>query len=227
MKRFFLILIVFGSINFCLSQQIITKPDYKKIEKEISNKKSRYFYENLFERFMKSDTTFTSIENHYLYYGYSFNKNYNPYNRSEKFKDLDAVLSVEDKNKIDFDKALKISEEIINAEPFNMRVYNVMLYILDNKKDKLYFDKIYFRMKCIIDAILKSGDGRTEETPLYVIEVSHEYDILNIIGFEYGGEQSLSKSGLDYLKLKENKVNLKGLYFDVSPSFNFLQKSFK
>lgn len=102
-----------------------------------------------------------------------------------------------------------------------------MLYILENKKDKVYFDKIYFRMNCIIDAILKSGDGKTEDTPLYVIEVSHEYDILNIIGLEYGGEQSLVKNGMDYLKLKDNKMNLKGLYFDASPSFNFLEKSFK
>lgn len=225
-KIILLVVISFASLSF--SQNIKLKPDYNKIEKEISDKNSKYYYKTLFDRFIKSDTTLTSVENYYLYYGFSFDKKYNPYNRDDnKIKDLNATLSVEDKSKIDFNKALKISEEIIDKNPFDLRTYNTMLYILESKKDKPYFDKIMVKMNCIIDAILKSGDGKTEESPMCVIMISHEYDILNIIGLEFGGEQSLVKDSMDFLKLKDNKFNLKGLYFDVSPSFKYLEKSLK
>ncbi|MES2811232.1 MAG: DUF4919 domain-containing protein [Bacteroidota bacterium] len=227
MKKISILFIIFCSFNLVKAQEIMTKPNYKKIEKEISDKKSVYYYSRLFDRFMKSDSTLTSIDNHYLYYGYSFNEKYNPYKRSEKSKDLNEILSNKDKSKIDFDQALKVSEEMIDLNPFDLRVYNAMLYILENKNDKIYFNKIMFRMNCIIDAIMKSGDGKTIENAIYVIEVPHEYDVIDIIGLEYGGEQSLVKNGIDFLKLKDNKFDLKGLYFDVSPSFNFLEKSFK
>lgn len=227
MKKSLIFCFLICSINLSIGQKITMKPDYKKIEKEISDKKSKYYYPDLFNRFLKSDTTLTLIDNHYLYYGYSFDKKYNPYKRNEKFKNLGEILSNEDKSKIDFDKALKVSEEMIEENPFDLRTYNAMLYVIENKKDKIYFDRMMFRMKSIIDVIMNSGDGKTKENPIYVIEVPHEYDVINIIGLEYGGEQSMIKSGMDYLKLKDNEFDLKGLYFDVSPSFNYLEKSFK
>lgn len=227
MKKKYLFFIVLCAFNMLKAQGIMSKPNYKKIEKEIVDKKSKFYYATLLDRFIKADSTLTSMDNHYLYYGYSFHKKYNPYQPSEKTDELNSILSNEDVSKIDFEKALKISEEMIIENPFNLRAYNTMLYILENKKDKNYFNRIMFRMNCIIDAIMNSGDGKSVDNPIYVIEVSHEYDIINIIGLQYGGEQSLVKSGIDFLKLKDNKFGLKGLYFDVSPSFNFLEKSFK
>lgn len=226
MKKIFLIFLFFF-LNKSFSQDLILKPNYDTIKKEISNKDSRQYYPILLDKFMKCDSTLTSFDNHYLYYGYAFDKNYNPYKRDEKIDELNKILSVDDKSKIDFDKALKISEEIIKENPFNLRVYNALLFVSESKNDKIYFSKIMFRINCIIDAIFKSGDGKTLENPFYVIEVAHEYDVINILGLEYGGEQSLVKRGIDYLKLKDNKYNFKGLYFDVSPSFNYLEKSFK
>lgn len=72
------------------------------------------------------------------------------------------------------------------------------------------------KIRLLTDAILSSGDGLTEESAFYVINIPQEYDILNMIGFEFGGSQSLIKTN-DYLTVKENPANIKGLYFDISP----------
>jgi len=63
--------------------------------------------------------------------------------------------------------------------------------------------------------ILSSGDGRTEESAFHVISVSHEYDILQVLGFEFGGQQSLTTKDCDYLAVKENEYDIKGFYFNV------------
>ena len=60
----------------------------------------------------------------------------------------------------------------------------------------------------------------------YVIYTSHEYDLLNILGFQFGGSQSLIEH-YDYLTLAENEAKIEGLYFDVSPCLNSMSKMFK
>ena len=81
-------------------------------------------------------------------------------------------------------------------------------------------------MRIIVDVLLSSGDGLTKKTAFYVIYVSHEYDLLKVLGFDYGGEQTLTEH-YDYLLLGDNSKNIKGLYFDVSPCLNSLKNMFK
>jgi len=70
----------------------------------------------------------------------------------------------------------------------------------------------------LLKAILKTGDGTSEKMAYSVISVSHEYEILIMLGLKFAGSQELIGS-CDYLLVKENDKNIEGVYFDVSRLF--------
>jgi len=141
-------MIVSSSVS---AQSFISKPDYKKIEKNIKDKKSTFYYEKLMRRFIASDSSMTLDEKQHLYYGYVFSDDYNPYSTNDGINFIYEKLNQSDSTKIDY-------------------------------KD--------------------------------------------VLGLQYGGEQSLIDH-YDFLKLKENKFELKGLYFDITPCLQSLDKKFK
>lgn len=226
-KKFFLPVAVLLVSMTVYSQDIDTKrPNYKKIEKEISKEKSDYFYPKLFKKFMVSDSTMTLKEKRYLYYGYTFQNRYSPYG-SPTFNDsINEVFKKKKLEKKDFFKIFKFGDSVLVEKPFDLKTLYYQIYAYDQLGDKTEFKKKINQFRIIVDAILSSGDGLTKETAFYVIYISHEYDLLGILGFEFGGEQRLIEH-YDYLKLAKNPQKIKGFYFDVTPCLNSLQKTFK
>lgn len=203
-----------------------SSPNYKKIEKNIAKKKSNLYYENLLNRFNAFDSTMTLEEKRHLYYGFSFQDAYSPYGDSDYKDSLDNVLGKDDHGISDLMKIVSFSDSILAENPFDLNSINFQLYALNELQQERIFNERLNQTRIIIDAILSSGDGSSEENAFYVIEVAHEYFILDVIGFEFGGSQSL-KGQCDYLTLQENELSLEGLYFNVSACMRSLNKMFK
>ncbi|MGE0569019.1 MAG: DUF4919 domain-containing protein [Bacteroidia bacterium] len=226
MKR--IILIAFLLLNILSYSQDLNfeKPNYKKIEKSIKKKKSNFYYEALMKRFLQGDSTMNLDEKRHLYYGYSFNKKYSPYNRSEYSDSVKLILNKENLDSLDHIKIVNFTDNILSSNPFDLRALNYQLYSLEKLGDEIFFARRVEQLRVIIHAIMSSGNGKSKNEAFYVISVSHEYDILNLLGYQFGGSQSLS-GYFDYLTLEENNDDLKGLYFEISPSLNWMSKMFK
>ena len=110
--------------------------------------------------------------------------------------------------------------------PFDLNAINYQLYSLEQMGNMSIFNKRVIQLKTIIDALMSSGNGKNKKEAFYVIYTSHEYDLLNILGFQFGGSQSLIEN-YDYLTLAENEAKIEGLYFDISPCLNSMSKMFK
>jgi hypothetical protein len=226
MKNIFLFIFLFIYCTGFSQEIIIEKPDYKKIQKDIKRKGSGFYYPKLMKRYLASDTAFSLDEKRYLYYGFTFQPEYNPYGFSAYYDSVNVIMKKQDHTQQDLDALIRFSDSLLAANPFDLRALNNKLYVFDNLKidSELYFN--INKMNIIIDAILSSGDGTTKETAFYVINTSHEYDILNVIGFEFSGQQSLIEH-YDYLAVKRNSYELKGFYFDVSPCLDHLDMKLK
>jgi hypothetical protein len=221
-----IIFLLFLSINGLAQIDKFEKPNYKKIEKAIKLENSNLFYKTLFNRFTKADSTMTLDERRHLYFGYVFNKKYVPYGHSSYSDSLRNLINNKKTEIIDFDLMLRFSDSILQEYPFDLRTMNIKLYALDKAYKRKEFDRCLNKVEIILDAIFSSGDGIKKKTALYVISPSHEYDILDVLGFQYGGQQSLIEH-FDYLKLAENAQGIEGLYFEISPCLNSLDKMFK
>lgn len=76
--------------------------------------------------------------------------------------------------------------------------------------------------KCLLEAIDSTGDGRTPETALCVIDVHQEYEYIRRV-FPYYGltikSQHLLEGGIDCIEFEDNFLDVKHLYFDISRRF--------
>lgn len=72
----------------------------------------------------------------------------------------------------------------------------------------------------LLMAIDSTGDGKSEESALCVIDVDQEYEyIRNVRPYRHlqWKQQSLLMSNVDQLNFHENKSGIKSIYFDISP----------
>lgn len=205
---------------------VFEKPDYKTIEKNIKKKSSGFYYETLMNRYKAGDSTMSLEEKRHLYYGYTFNKNYAPYSRSGFEDSLNNLLQKEDLNAEDFQTIKMLTNLMLAKDPFDLSAINYQLFALEQTAAEDEFQIRVAQLRTVFDALMSSGNGLSKETAFYVISTAHEYDLLNILGFRFGGKQSLIEH-YDYLTLAENEDGIEGFYFDVSPCLNSLSRMFK
>ena len=223
MKKVLLLFIVLCGCQLS-AQAILEKPDYAQIEKSISDAASEMYYPKLMDRFRKGDTTMTLPQRRHLYYGFRFQKSYNPSGIPKEAQTLRTLLQNKPMSDADALEVITIGKKILTENPFDLRMMNVLLYASEQVKDMALFNTTLGQMKITVDALSSSGDGKSKQTAFYVINVSDEYQLLAVLGFQPAGKQSLVDAKYDYLEIKENPEGIKGLYFEVSPSLDFLGK---
>lgn len=197
-----------------------TIPDYNEIEKLTNDKSSAFYYPTIFERYLKNDTELNLRDYRMLYFGYFFQPHYTPFFESDETDSIKMILGSQNElYKKDWEDIARLGKANLRKNPFDLKGLNVVWLSLKNSGQEeeaaVYFDKL----KKLVQIILETGDGKTEETAFHVLNVSHEYDILNILGYEFDGKQELTEKKCDFLSLKTNEDRLPGLYFDVKQIF--------
>ncbi len=221
MKKVILLLAFMGSL---LVYGQINPPNYKKIKKEISNKKSELYYPILMERYLQGDSTFTPNELECLYFGFVFQKGYQPYSMcdSELREYLKSKPTMNDE---ECKEAIQMAQKVLKENPFRTSAINTLIYCYD-QLDSMDLVKKYnqmFRMTAI--AIINSGNGKSPETAFYVNEVGHEYLLTSLFDLLPKGQslESKNKHVYDKLELRENQYGLDVLYFNID---SFYKKGF-
>ncbi len=228
MKSIAALILAFTYSGVIFSQEVgFKKPDYIGIEKIIKDESSEFYYPKLFAKYNNNDTSLSIQAFRVLYYGYLFNEKYSPYGNSDYFDSLSVFYQKDTLTIQDFQKIIHYEKLILHDYPFNLRDINSLAYSLFNIGEAEQANQLRFKLHMLVETILSTGDGRSNETGWHVISVSHEYDILNILGFKYGGQQSLSSKGCDILSLAENEFNIKEIYFDVNKILDAERDLFK
>ncbi|MEN8119936.1 MAG: DUF4919 domain-containing protein [Bacteroidota bacterium] len=222
MKKVNLLIILLLSSCVIISQDngIVTadfeKIDFKEIKTEVLAKNSNFNFEKLIKRYQANDTTLDIIDYKYLYYGYTFTDTYEPYARnSEQEKKVNKLLAKQNPTTTDYKNILKITSSVLKQNPFDLDMIWITHLSYSKLRKESEAKKWLYKFDKIIETIFKSGDGLSIETAMTVIDTRHEYIILEITGFVFGGQQSLVSGHYDYLKLKKNQYRIEGLYFNV------------
>jgi hypothetical protein len=215
-KQIIILLLLICSVGYSYAQRKIYKPNYKKIEKEINKKKSDNYYPKLFARYQNNDTTLTDEQYTLLFYGAPSQPGYIPYGGSTYSDSTEKIYDKKLLTLADYDSAIYYENIALKINPFSLRDLNILSYSYIKTGNDSLANLINLKKEKIIKTILTTGDGRTQERGFFVITVSQEYDLLQILGFDFSGEQTLTPTGCDYLGVKTNKYNIKGLFFDVN-----------
>jgi hypothetical protein len=191
------------------------KPDYEAIRKATRDKKSAFYYPVLMKRYNDGDTTINEGAFNNLYFGYLFDPGYSVFDRSVYNDSISAILKQDTVMADDYKRMIRYENAVLRQNPFNIRDLNRLANAYYYTGDTLNMLKTGFKLQMIANTILATGDGMSETAGWHVISVGHEYDLLHFLGFSFGGQQSLTDSGCDYLTVGENKQDIKGFYFDV------------
>ena len=201
------------------------KPDFKKIEKAIKDKDSPLFYKTLLKRYNDNDTTLTTEEYRHLYFGFSFQDGYSPYGKPSVNDELRKAIDAKQTDKI-----IDLEKKALKEYPFNLRNLYTLAQTMEEKGNTTEAEQYSRKLLNVGKAIMSTGDGATESTAMYVVSVDHEYDLISLLGFEFGGNQALLyvKDGpTDKMKLKKNNDNTEYMYFNVTRLFASMENIFK
>ena len=101
-----------------------------------------------------------------------------------------------------------------------IRTFNNIDSLLEDVDDSPYFD-VSSQEKLLLETIDSTGDGKTPETALYVIDVHQEYEYIQRVvrlSFLQLVKQSV-KNGIDCLELEDYDGRIEKVYFDISRRF--------
>lgn len=222
MKKIYSLLALFIICGAGAQSSDTSAPDYAAIEKNITDPNSHYHYPKLLDRYNRADTTMTVEEKRHLYYGYALTNDYAPFSRTQAEKDLYELLVQKNPGPKEFERVLEYTGTILKNYPYSLRIKDYRIYCLKELERMDEAAKEMAQKEIIIDAVLSSGDGKTKESSIHIINPVNEYEFIDLIGFEYAGKEYLLENQFDYLALNENSYDLPGMYFDVSPCLKAL-----
>jgi hypothetical protein len=189
--------------------------NYKKIRKECSRKRSPHYFPRLYERYLALDTSLTAKDFRYLYYGFSFQPGYKPYETPPLRDSLISFLGRDGMTPAEYELAGHIAAELLAGSPFRLRETFIAAMAFQMAGNEAMSAAWFHFYQEQADAILGSGDGLTPATAFSVIYIPDEYEIMELLGLQFGGTQALIEEHYDMLEVEENRYGIDALYFDV------------
>jgi hypothetical protein len=222
-KKIAAVCLLFFAISSSAQDDIPVLPvDYQAIDSLTKDSLSDFFYPKILKRYIDHDTTLTVADYHYLYYGYTFQEAYNSLSKNEN-DTLKAIFDRENLTEEDFKKVIELELEWLKTYPFDLEAIYLVAISYDELGSTIELEPWIKKFSGLMDAILASGDGMAVESAVHVIRVPDEYFVLDLLGFEYAGSQSLVFP-CDYLEIEPNEFGIEGFYFNVERHFAFLSK---
>lgn len=194
-------------------------PDNDAIRAAIFDPASKYFYERLYSRYERGDTTLTREDYRHLYYGFAYNEAYKPLETApeeaqilmilEKHPESDPALAAD---------IISYGRRVMKHDPFSPHNINFMTYAYGLLGDAENERISAARLAGIMDAIASSGTGLSEDSPWHVLAFSHVNDFLASRGYEIR-KRTVVSSTVEYVAVKDPENKVKGVYFDYGRAF--------
>lgn len=215
-----LILTIASAIACMAAPTRTVRPDLDQINAETTDPQSKYFYPKLMKSFLSNDTILDSDDFRYLYYGYLFQEDYEPYRHvynAARLKEIEPLYSKTGHSRAECQQILKFATEVLADNPFDLRQLNFLVYAYE-KLGKTNLAKIWQqKLNRLLLTIASSGTGADVENAWIVVLPSHEYDFLNLSGVTATG-QSFVPPFYDLINVAPKKDgDPKGYYFNIEP----------
>jgi len=199
----------------------IKKPNLKEIQKTTLDPQSKYYFPKLKEKYDRKDTTMTSDEFRHFYLGYMFQEDFDPYRISPYADKTDDLRMKTTHTKQEMDTIEKYANLALEDNPFDLRQMSFLVHVLKEKK-KFMSAKIWeFRLENLLGAIKSTGTGADMENAWFVIYPMHEYDMVQLLGYEAVNAKYF-EPGVDYLEVQPDETDkrkrdksAKGFYFNI------------
>lgn len=220
MQKIFLIgLFFFYVLQDTVHAQNNSYPDYNLISTEIEDEDSPFYYPVILSKYFDGTESLTLEEKRHLYYGWVFQPEYNPINDAEAFDDfIDSYQGLNDASFFNTN-ILNTITAILDESPFHLQALFYYLHITNKPGMEEEHNLTEKKIQIVLDAILSSGDGLSENSPIYIINPEHKYFTLNPLNFDYDGQVEIL--GIIESNQVSSGTDIQRLYFNRKPYFDF------
>ncbi|MDE6270473.1 MAG: DUF4919 domain-containing protein [Muribaculaceae bacterium] len=193
------------------------KPDLKAIQAATTDEHSQYYYPTLLKAFLRSDTTMTSAEYQYFYYGTLFQEDYDPYRPTYRPEELEALVPLFSKKELspaERERVLDYTEHAVMEDPVNLRQINNRIFAYEQKGSTNLARIWQNKLNHLLLVIAASGTGADRENAWIVVSPQHEYDFLNLKGIK-AVDHKYEQPHFDYIEVEHSDKQQAGYYFDI------------
>ena len=207
-------LVIATSASAQNSTSKVNKVDFKHVKEVIENPKSIYYYPKLLQSFESNDTTMSIEAYRNLYYGYTFQEDYDPFRESVYTNVVEQLYYKQPHSRAECDSIDKYAALALKDNIFDLNQMQYYIFVLKEKKKHARVAIRQFRLNRIVAAIMSSGKG-TKEEPWVVIAPEHEYNIVNLLGYVASDHKEMG-DGIEYVAVEPREgKSTQGFYFDV------------
>lgn len=200
----------------------VAKPNLEEIMEVTQNPSSKFYYPKLWKRYEQNDTVMTPEEYRYLYLGYMFQEDYDPYRESKHadyVEEMRNSVDLSKASKAEINKIIENAEKALNDNPFDLRQMSFLVYLLKLSHKDMKAKIWEYRLEHLLGAIKSTGTGDSVENAWFVIYPMHEYDMIQLLGYEAVDVEYINP-GYDHLLVKpdssiSHRNPAKGFYFNV------------
>jgi hypothetical protein len=174
-----LILLLSSLVGFCQNNFMTD------IGNAVKDSNSQFYYPTLLEKVKSEPQNLTVEDCKHLYYG-------------QLFQEGDKTLTMTIPGRMEFDqltrtgkckKAVGIGFDILKDNPVELTTLLHTISCMDKRKNEDSEFHLDHRFRRTLDAILSTGDGRTLETAIQLVNLDDDLIIKGILGFLGGDEQ--------------------------------------
>lgn len=200
----------------------VEKPDLEAIRQMTLDPASKSYFPRLRERYEKNDTVSMSPEDFRNFYlGYMFQEDYDPYRVSPYSKMTDELREKPVHTKEEIDTIVKYTQLALEDNPFDLRQMSFLIHVLKESRKNMRAKIWEYRLENLLGAIKSTGTGDSTENAWYVMYPAHEYDMVQLLGYEAVDAEYI-EPGYDYLSVEPDETDkrrrdksAKGFYFNV------------
>ena len=198
----------------------VEKPDLDLIRRQTLDPASPMYFPKLMAKYTRNDTTMTNEEYRNFYLGYMFQEDYDPYRTSPYSGVTDELRQKTSHSKEEIDTIRKYAELTLRDNPFDLRQMSFLVHVLKEKRKDMSAKIWEYRLEHLLGAIKSTGTGEDPENAWYVIYPMHEYDMVQLLGYEAIDAQYIDP-GIDHLIVVPEEETRKRLRDKVADGFFF------
>lgn len=198
----------------------VEKPDLERIRRVTLDPQSKYYFPKLYDKYRRNDTTMTNDEYRHFYLGYMFQEDYDPYRTSPYSGVTDSLRSKTTHTRQEIDTIQKYAELALKDNPFDLRQMSFLVHVLKERKKDMSAKIWEYRLEHLLGAIKSTGTGEDQENAWYVITPMHEYDMVQLLGYNATDARYI-EPGYDYLVVEPEPETAKRLRGKTAKGFYF------
>ena len=202
-----------------LTKITVEKPDLEKIRISTLDPANKFYFPKLMNKYLQKDTTMTPEEYRYLYLGYMFQEDYDPYRSSPYSVRTDSMRNKEKYTNAELDTIVKYLDLSLKDNPFDLRQMSFLVHVLKQHRKNMRAKIWEYRLENLLGAIKSTGTGEDADNAWYVIYPMHEYDMIQLLGYE-AVDVDYIEPGIDNLVVQpdgsvQHRNPVSGFYFNV------------